>query len=106
MLRVTTLYAASAVATAAYYTRYLAEAPGEAPGRWGGRQAGELGLNGRVDTDDLQRLLEGPRPDRCVARHGAEGPADGGRARGAGGRWVRRHLLGAEVGQRLVGPDR
>ena len=62
MLRVTTLYAASAVATAAYYTRYLAEAPGEAPGRWGGRQAGELGLSGRVDTDDLQRLLEGRDP--------------------------------------------
>src|SRR4029079_5180999 len=62
MLRVTTLYAASAVATAAYYTRYLAEAPGEAPGRWGGRQAGELGLSGRVDTDALQRLLEGRDP--------------------------------------------
>ena len=28
MLRVTTLYASSAVATAAYYTRYLAQAPG------------------------------------------------------------------------------
>jgi len=35
-LRVTTLYAASAVANAAYYTRYLAEAPGEEPGRWSG----------------------------------------------------------------------
>ena len=38
MLRVTTLYASSASATAAYYTRYLA-APGEQPGVWCGQQA-------------------------------------------------------------------
>ena len=46
MLRVTTLYASSAVATAAYYTRYLAQAPGEEPGVWSGRQAEALGLAG------------------------------------------------------------
>jgi conjugative relaxase-like TrwC/TraI family protein len=62
MLRVTTLYASSAVATAAYYTRYLADAPGEEPGRWLGRQADQLGLAGRVEADDLQRLLEGRHP--------------------------------------------
>ena len=48
MLRVTTLYASSAAATAAYYARYLTEAPGEAPGVWSGRQAGGFGLAGEV----------------------------------------------------------
>jgi conjugative relaxase-like TrwC/TraI family protein len=62
MLRVTTLYASSAVATAAYYTRYLAQAPGEEPGVWSGRQAEALGLAGRVAADDLQGLLEGRDP--------------------------------------------
>jgi hypothetical protein len=51
MLRVTTLYASSAVATAAYYTRYLAGAPGEQPGVWCGEQAAALGLSGRVSVD-------------------------------------------------------
>ena len=59
MLRVSTLYASSGVATAAYYTRYLADAPGEEPGRWLGRQADELGLAGLVEGDELQLLLEG-----------------------------------------------
>ena len=63
MLRVTTLYAASAVARVAYYTRYLADAPGEEPGRWSGRQAADLGLSGRVEADELQRLLEGRHPE-------------------------------------------
>lgn len=62
MLRVTTLYASSAVATAAYYTRYLAQATGEEPGVWSGRQAEALGLTGQVTADDLQRLLEGRDP--------------------------------------------
>jgi len=62
MLRVTTLYASSAVATAAYYTRYLAEAPGEEPGVWGGQQAVELGLAGSVGADELEALLEGRDP--------------------------------------------
>jgi conjugative relaxase-like TrwC/TraI family protein len=62
VLRVTTLYASSAVATAAYYTRYLAAAPGEEPGVWLGAQAAGLGLDGRVDADELQLLLEGRDP--------------------------------------------
>jgi conjugative relaxase-like TrwC/TraI family protein len=62
MLRVTTLYASSAVATAAYYTRYLAGAPGEEPGVWCGEQAAALGLSGRVAVDELQALLEGRDP--------------------------------------------
>ena len=39
MLRVTTLHAASAAATAKYYAEYLTAAPGEVPGVWSGRQA-------------------------------------------------------------------
>jgi conjugative relaxase-like TrwC/TraI family protein len=61
MLRVTTLYASSASATALYYTRYLAS-PGEEPGVWCGGQAIGLGLSGRVEADDLQSLLEGRDP--------------------------------------------
>ncbi len=62
MLRVTTLYASSAGATAAYYTQYLTQAPGEVPGVWAGRQAAGLGLSGGVDADELQTLLEGRDP--------------------------------------------
>ena len=62
MLRVTTLYASSASATALYYTRYLAAAPGEEPGVWCGDQAIGLGLSGRVDAGDLRTLLEGRDP--------------------------------------------
>lgn len=47
MLRVTTLYAATAPTTAGYYTRYLTEASGEPPGQWLGTQADRLGLRGR-----------------------------------------------------------
>ena len=62
MLRVTTLYASSATATAQYYTRYLTDADGELPGRWTGRQAGLLGLSGEVTTEQLEALLEGRDP--------------------------------------------
>jgi conjugative relaxase-like TrwC/TraI family protein len=62
MLRVTTLYASSARATALYYTRYLAGTPGEERGVWCGDQAIGLGLSGRVDAGDLQLLLEGRDP--------------------------------------------
>ncbi len=62
MLRVTTLYAASAAATAAYYTQYLTAAPGEVPGVWVGRQAAGLRLSGEVDAASLQTLLEGRNP--------------------------------------------
>jgi conjugative relaxase-like TrwC/TraI family protein len=62
MLRVTTIHASSAAATAAYYAEYLTAAPGEAPGRWSGEQARLLGLSGTVDVDSLQALLEGRDP--------------------------------------------
>ena len=62
MLRVTTLYAGSASATAKYYTKYLTQAPGELPGVWSGAQAGGLGLSSEVSTDALERLLTGCDP--------------------------------------------
>ncbi len=64
MLRVTTLYASSAAATANYYTRYLARAPGEVDGVWTGQQADALGLNGSVSAACLELLLEGRDPVR------------------------------------------
>jgi conjugative relaxase-like TrwC/TraI family protein len=62
VLRVTTLYAHTAAATAQYYTRYLTQADGERPGRWSGRQADLLGLSGEVTTEQLELLLEGRDP--------------------------------------------
>jgi conjugative relaxase-like TrwC/TraI family protein len=62
MLRVTTLYASSAGATANYYTQYLTKAPGEIAGVWAGRQAAGLGLAGEVAGEGLQSLLEGRDP--------------------------------------------
>jgi len=62
MMRVTTLYAATAAATAGYYTRYLTEATGELPGQWLGNQADRLGLHGEVTTEALQALLSGCDP--------------------------------------------
>ena len=62
MLRVTTLHASSAAATAAYYAQYLTAAPGEVPGVWSGRQAASLGLSGRVEVDALESLLSGRDP--------------------------------------------
>ena len=62
MLRVTTLYASSASASAAYYANYLVDAPGEIPGVWSGRQAAALGLSGDVAQDALEALLRGRDP--------------------------------------------
>jgi conjugative relaxase-like TrwC/TraI family protein len=62
MLHVETLHAVSAAATAAYYTRYLTEAPGEAPGVWSGGQAAGLGLAGEVSGGELELLLRGRDP--------------------------------------------
>ena len=59
MLRVTTLHASSAAATAAYYARYLTDAPGEVPGVWSGRQADRFGLAGDVTVEQLEWLLSG-----------------------------------------------
>jgi conjugative relaxase-like TrwC/TraI family protein len=67
VLRVSTLYADTSVATAAYYTRYLTQADGEQPGQWTGRQAALLGLSGEVTTEDLQALLEGRDPRSGVS---------------------------------------
>jgi len=62
MLRVRTIYASTAQSAAAYYTRYLTDAPGEVPGVWTGDQAVALGLSGEVDGDDLLAVLEGRDP--------------------------------------------
>ena len=62
MIRVTTLYASTASATAKYYTKYLTDAPEEVPGLWAGQQADLLGLNGTVSTEQLERMLSGHDP--------------------------------------------
>src|SRR4051794_29649092 len=62
MLRVTTLHASSAAATAKYYAEYLTAAPGEVPGVWTGRQADGLGLSGDVTVEQLEALLSGHDP--------------------------------------------
>ena len=69
MLRVTTLHASSAAATAAYYAEYLTAAPGEVPGVWSGRQAAGLGLSGDGRRRRAGVVVVGPRPsDRDAAR--------------------------------------
>ena len=50
MMRVTTLYAATAATTAGL------------PGQWLGKQADRLGLHGDVTTEALQALLSGCDP--------------------------------------------
>src|SRR3954447_19551588 len=62
MLRVTTLHAPAAAATARYCAQYLTAAPGEVPGVWSGRQAAALGLSGHVDVEALKALLSGRDP--------------------------------------------
>lgn len=62
MIRVSTLYASTASATARYYTHYLTDAPGEVPGQWAGSQADLVGLSGVVSTYQLERMLSGHDP--------------------------------------------
>jgi conjugative relaxase-like TrwC/TraI family protein len=62
VLRVTTIHANTAGASARYYTRYLADDGPDAEGYWLGRQARGLGLSGTVSTDDLEALLSGHDP--------------------------------------------
>lgn len=62
MLRVTTIYASHAGASADYYAKYLTQAPGEVPGVWTGKQADAFGLEGDVTHEDLLALLEGRDP--------------------------------------------
>ena len=107
MLRVTTLYAATASATALYYTRYLTQADGEEPGVWMGGQAAGLGLSGEVTTEAVAR-----RCSRVVTR--SPGPRWGTRcwtgsrrrAGGARGGRVRCDVLGTEVVVGVVGAVR
>jgi conjugative relaxase-like TrwC/TraI family protein len=62
MIRVTTLYASGAGASAEYYTSYLTKADGELPGVWTGSQSPGLGLSGEVTTEALETLLSGHDP--------------------------------------------
>ena len=62
MLRVTTIHASGAAASARDYTRYLAQDGPESEGRWSGRQADGLGLAGTVETGELEALLSGHDP--------------------------------------------
>lgn len=62
MLRVTTIYASHAGASADYYAKYLTQAPGEVAGVWTGKQADAFGLAGDVTHEDLLALLEGRDP--------------------------------------------
>jgi conjugative relaxase-like TrwC/TraI family protein len=66
MLRVTTLYASTAAATARYYTKYLTQAEGEIAGVWAGKQAARFGLSGPVDAESLERLLSGSDPNSGI----------------------------------------
>jgi conjugative relaxase-like TrwC/TraI family protein len=62
VLRVTTILAHSAAASARYYTRDLTGDGPDAEGQWLGRRAAGLGLSGRVETEDLEALLSGHDP--------------------------------------------
>lgn len=62
MIRVTTLFARTAEATAAYYGDYLTKNKHELPGQWTGKQAPELGLIGDVTPDRLEAVLKGRHP--------------------------------------------
>jgi conjugative relaxase-like TrwC/TraI family protein len=62
VLRVTTIHANTAGASARYYTRYLADDAPDGEGHWRGRQADGLGLSGTVATDELEALLSGHDP--------------------------------------------
>jgi conjugative relaxase-like TrwC/TraI family protein len=62
VLRVTTIHASSAAASARYYTAYLAGDGPDAEGRWAGQRAATLGLAGRVAAEDLEAVLSGRDP--------------------------------------------
>ncbi|WP_420451167.1 MobF family relaxase [Ilumatobacter sp.] len=58
----TTLFARTAEATAAYYGDYLTKNKHELPGQWTGKQAPDLGLIGEVTPDRLEAVLLGRHP--------------------------------------------
>ena len=62
MLRVPTIHASSAGASANVLHEYLTGAPGEVPGVWSGGQAAGLGLSGNVGHERCTPLLEGRDP--------------------------------------------
>ena len=62
MIRVTTLFARTAEATAAYYGDYLTKNKHELPGQWTGKHAPDLGLIGEVTPDRLEAVLLGRHP--------------------------------------------
>ena len=107
MLRVTTLYASSAMATAAYYTQLPgAGARGGAGrveratgGRARARRAGSTPTISKRCWRAVTRL--GDAAGQRVAR-----PDVGGREGGAGGGRLRCHVLGAEVAECVVGAHR
>ncbi len=63
---------------------------GEAPGVWAGRLAGQLGLEGVVEADDLRALIDRVDP-------GTGDPLTPGTKAGPGPGF-RRHFLGSKVG--------
>ena len=68
MLRLRTIYASSS-SSAAYFAKYLAQAPGEQPGVWTGRQAAGLGLAGTVTVADLE-FPPARTPRHAATEHG------------------------------------
>jgi TrwC relaxase len=104
MIRVTTLFARTAGATAAYYGGYLTKNSHELPGQWTGKQAPDLGLIGEVTPECLEAVLLGRHPftgeslgRELLDRIDQKGERD------QGGRRLRRDVLGTEVGVGAVG---
>lgn len=104
MLRVSTLYADTSVATAAYYTRYLTQADGEQPGHWTGRQAALLGLIGEVTTEEPASPARRPGPKQWdIVGVAVRESGDVVGSPGAGGGRLRCDVVGTEVVVGVVG---
>ena len=104
MMRVTTLYASTASATAQYYTRYLTQADGEQPGQWSGPSGRPARPRRSGDDRAARSVVGGPRPGLGVTvGEPARGPRHIVGEGGAGGRRVRRDVVGTEVVVGVVG---